>query len=110
MAADWDKTAATVARDFTLFIAAVGGVSGWLMTGTPMGFALGVAIALIIDACVYCAIVPLLGVVLYHFAANAVFDWAGMNIPILYWIGLVSSVVFTIVITIFLIILVVSKA
>jgi hypothetical protein len=81
----------------TLLFAAIGGINGWIITNTAMGFVLGVCLGIIVEVTCLVGILPILGVVLYHFFVNALFDYLGMNLGLLYWVGMITTAIITVI-------------
>lgn len=87
----------------------IGAICGWLATNTVEGLAIGVLCGIIISLATYLGLIPILGVVLYDIVVRALFTWAGMDIPILYWFGLIFAAIFTAFASFYLIKFIVEK-
>lgn len=79
---------------------AIGALSGWVATNTANGLAVGAFCGIIISVATYVGLLPGIGLILYDWIAKALFNWLGVNLPILYWFGFIFAVIYTVIVVI----------
>lgn len=83
----------------TLIFAAVGAIDGWTITHTLTGVIIGIIVGVLVEAMCFVGLLPVIGVVIYHFAVNWLFGYVGFNSPLLYYLGLCTTTLITILTT-----------
>lgn len=78
---------------------AIGGLSGWVATQTTEGLIIGCLCGIVIATATYIGLIPIVGVFIYSWIANALFNWIGMEFHVLYWYGMVWAIIYTVITT-----------
>lgn len=73
----------------------IGGLSGWVAMESMEGMLIGVMMGVVVSITSYFGLIPIAGPFIYTFIVRAMFDWAGVELPILFFYGLVFSILYT---------------
>lgn len=73
----------------------IGGLSGWVAMGSMEGMLIGAMMGVVVSVTSYFGLIPVAGPFIYTFIVRTMFDWAGMELPILFFYGLVWSIIYT---------------
>jgi hypothetical protein len=92
-----------------IIMIAIGGLNGWIVTGTLEGTIIGCLLGIVISVVAVFGVIPFLGIYIYHILANYIFDVVDMNLGILYWFGFAEACIVTVIIIIILIIILASR-
>lgn len=80
------------------FIAiAIGMINGYISTGTTEGILIGIALGILLTIVAVLGIIPVGGVILYHFIALAVISVVNIDFTLLYWYCLIEAILYTII-------------
>lgn len=108
MSDDDDGSRVTISLFLPWIAVAIGGISGWLAEPSMEGIVIGCLMGIIVSAITYFGMVPVVGMFIYHIFVSLAFGWMGMSFPVLYWYGMVISIIFTCITTVLLFLLVAS--
>lgn len=86
----------------------IGGLSGWVSIGSLEGILVGAMMGVVVSITSYFGLIPVAGPFIYTFIVRAMFDWAGLELPILFFYGFVWSIIYTALAVFVLVILFVS--
>ena len=84
---------------------AIGGLSGWISMQSSEGLIIGCLCGIVVATATYVGLIPIAGVFIYSWIINALFSWIGIDMPILYWYGMIWAIIYTCVTTFVVILL-----